>query len=109
MGILCHLFYCYKHPLMNFKKYIIALSILTVFANLSASAQRDTMSLKTIISKTTNYVRHYPYEKVYLHMDKPFYSVGDTIWFKGYVTIGLHQPSDLSKVLYIDVLTSRDP
>jgi hypothetical protein len=28
-----------------------------------------------------------PQEKVYLHMDKPYYAVGDTIWFKAYVTI----------------------
>ena len=27
-----------------------------------------------------------PYqEKVYLHTDKPFYLVGDTIWLKGYL------------------------
>lgn len=24
-------------------------------------------------------------EKVYVHMDKPFYLVGDTIWMKGYL------------------------
>ena len=29
--------------------------------------------------------RHFPQEKVYLHMDNRSYCVGDTIWFKAYV------------------------
>ena len=46
----------------------------------------------------------YPIEKVYLHFDKPYYAVGDTIWFKAYLTIDRHQPSPLSKIIYVDVL-----
>jgi hypothetical protein len=93
---------------MNFKKYLLALSVLITFFHLSASAQRDTMSLNTIIAKTNKFTHEHPFEKVYLHMDKPYYSVGDTIWFKAYVTVGLHQPSVLSKVMYIDVVSERD-
>jgi hypothetical protein len=93
---------------MNFKKYILALSVLITFLHLSASAQRDTMSLKTIITLTNKFGHEHPYEKVYMHLDKPYYSVGDTIWFKAYVTIGIHQPSDLSKILYIDIVSARD-
>jgi len=93
---------------MNFKKYILALSVLLTFFQLSASAQRDTMSLKTVINLTSKFTHEHPYEKVYLHLDKPYYTVGDTIWFKAYVTVGIHQPSDLSKILYIDIVTARD-
>jgi hypothetical protein len=50
-----------------------------------------------------------PQEKVYLHMDKPYYALGDTIWFKGYVTIGSrHQLSALSGALYVDFITEQD-
>jgi hypothetical protein len=50
-----------------------------------------------------------PQEKVYLHMDKPYYAVGDTIWFKGYVTIGSrHQLSKLSGALYVDLINEKD-
>jgi len=50
-----------------------------------------------------------PQEKVYLHMDKPYYALGDTIWFKGYVTVGSrHQLSALSGALYVDLITDRD-
>lgn len=38
-------------------------------------------------------------------MDKPYYTVGDDIWFKGYVTIGTYNNlSGLSKILYVDLI-----
>ncbi|HKG07240.1 MAG TPA: carboxypeptidase-like regulatory domain-containing protein [Pedobacter sp.] len=50
-----------------------------------------------------------PYEKVYLHMDKPYYALGDTIWFKGYLTIGSrHQLSKMSGALYVELIDERD-
>jgi hypothetical protein len=62
--------------------------------------------LVTILQKWTDTI---PQEKVYLHMDKPYYALGDTIWFKGYVTIGSrHQLSALSGALYVDLVTEQD-
>lgn len=58
--------------------------------------------------KTSKVYSAYPIEKVYLHFDKPYYAVGDTIWFKAYLTIDHHQPSLLSKIIYVDVLGPRD-
>jgi hypothetical protein len=50
-----------------------------------------------------------PQEKAYLHTDKPYYALGDTIWFKGYVTTGSnHQLSALSGALYVDLINERD-
>ncbi|RZK77735.1 MAG: hypothetical protein EOO92_12385 [Pedobacter sp.] len=50
-----------------------------------------------------------PQEKVYLHMDKPYYALGDTIWFKGYVTVGSrHHLSALSGSLYIELINEKD-
>ncbi|MCJ8164849.1 hypothetical protein MKJ04_08335 [Pontibacter sp. E15-1] len=44
-------------------------------------------------------------EKLYLHLDRPFYACGETMWFKAYTLDGtLHQPLDLSKVAYVEVL-----
>ncbi|WP_420155704.1 hypothetical protein [Siphonobacter sp.] len=44
-------------------------------------------------------------EKVYLHSDRSFYVVGETLWFKLYVVDGTtHQPADLSKVAYLELL-----
>ena len=41
-------------------------------------------------------------------MIKPYYAVGDTIWFKAYLTGDLHQPSLLSRVVYVDMFSSQD-
>lgn len=46
-----------------------------------------------------------PKEKVYLHLDRPNYVQGDTIWFKAYSWFGYEQiPDTISGVLYIDLL-----
>lgn len=79
-----------------------------LFAHLSGFAQRDSISLNSIVEKAVKTNDEHPVEKVYLHFDKPYYAIGDTIWFKGYLTVDIHQPSGLSKVLNVDVITSRD-
>jgi hypothetical protein len=102
---------------MNLRKIAATLSLLLVTC-LSAFAQTDTISINTIVTKAVKYNGDYPFEKVYLHFDKPYYAVGDTIWFKAYLTNDVtvnddmtknkHLPSSISKVLYVDVLTSKD-
>ena len=47
-----------------------------------------------------------PQEKVYLHMDNTCYFIGDTIWYKGYVTRSDRRTlTDLSRILYVELLT----
>lgn len=87
---------------------ILLLSILFSAPFSKAFAQKDTVSLNAILTKTGKFAEGRPVEKVYLHFDKPYYAVGDTIWLKAYVTIGLHEPSPLSKIVYVDVFTGTD-
>jgi len=50
-----------------------------------------------------------PQEKVYLHIDRPNYLQGDTIWFKAYSWLGNDQiPDTLSGVLYVDLLSQKN-
>ncbi len=50
-----------------------------------------------------------PQEKVYLHLDRPNYMQGDTIWFKAYSWFGFEQlPDTVSKVLYVDFFNPKD-
>jgi hypothetical protein len=61
------------------------------------------------VSRLQRWTDTIPQEKVYLHMDKPYYALGDTIWFKGYVTIGSrHQLSALSGAVYVDLINEQD-
>ena len=84
------------------------ITILLLNITAFAFAQRDTVGLKTLIDKTAKFVAAYPIEKVYLHMDKPFYAAGDTVWFKAYVTIDKHQPTVLSSIVYVDISNDQD-
>ncbi len=87
----------------------ITLTLLAIFiCYLPASAQNDVSVLNRIMAKTAKQYNDYPAEKVYLHFDKPYYAVGDTIWFKAYLTIDRHVPSPLSKIVYVDILGPRD-
>ena len=50
-----------------------------------------------------------PVESVHLHFDKPYYSSGDTIYFKAYVTMNEeHRPTPLSEVLHVDLIDPGD-
>ena len=44
-------------------------------------------------------------ERVFLHFDNSAYYLGETMWFKAYVSFGEdNRPSTLSKVLYVELV-----
>ncbi len=44
-------------------------------------------------------------EKIYVHVDRPLYVVGETVWFKVYCVAGdTHRPLDVSKIAYFELL-----
>jgi len=48
--------------------------------------------------------KEFPTEKVYLHLDKRTYTLGDDVWFSAYLLAGSSQiPSPLSSTLYVDI------
>jgi hypothetical protein len=52
-----------------------------------------------------NYRENVLQEKMYVHTDKNFYLAGELLWFKLYnVDASLHQPLDISKVAYVEIL-----
>lgn len=93
---------------MKYLKYVSVLFMALSVLHFSATAQQDTTTLKNIIEKTSKIPQLYPVEKVYLHFDKPYYSIADTIWFKAYLTADQSEPSQLSKIVYVDVINSKD-
>ncbi len=93
---------------MKLTRILFALLILTLLSNWKVFAQQDSTILKTIINQTKRLSDEQPIEKVYLHFDKPYYAVADTIWFKAYVTTEQNQPSPLSKIVYVEVWNAQD-
>ncbi|MGY4383788.1 hypothetical protein ACVWYN_000807 [Pedobacter sp. UYP24] len=93
---------------MRFLKFIFVVLALSTAINFCVQAQQDSIALENIVAKSKRLSDEHPTEKVYLHFDKPYYSVGDTIWFKAYLTMEQNMPSLLSKVIYVDVINTRD-
>jgi hypothetical protein len=79
--------------------------ILTTFAR----AQSDSLILKRNISALQNYSKKQVIEKIHMHLDRPYYGLGDTIWFKAYTVSGsYHQLSTLSGVMYAELINAND-
>ncbi|HTI61011.1 MAG TPA: hypothetical protein VL525_18450, partial [Mucilaginibacter sp.] len=77
-----------------------------LFSCFSAAAQIDSAFLSRATATLT---RQPAQEKIYLHLDKPNYAFGDTIWYKAYTVIGQkHQLSALSGVLYVELISPKD-
>lgn len=69
----------------------------------------DDTDVKTIAGRMEVFRKKYPQEKVHLHLDKPYYSIGDTIYFKAYaVNAEKNLPSAISNVLYVDVINETN-
>lgn len=81
---------------------------LLLFCGLYANAQTTNADFVTIVNSLDSLKKTLPVEKVHLHLDKPFYSVGDTIWIKAYVVDQDNHFSDLSRVVHLDLINSAD-
>jgi hypothetical protein len=89
-------------------KFIILL-VFVFSAVIFTAFQIDDDPLTTLLKKLEIYNEKNPQEKVHLHLDKPYYAIGDDIWFKAYVidTRDAH-PSTLSNILYVELINERD-
>lgn len=48
-------------------------------------------------------------EKIHLHLDKPYYAAGDSIWFKGYlVSATTHFPNMPDNFIYVELINQQD-
>jgi len=87
---------------------MLALSFLAVLIGFAAF-KIDDDPFNLILKKFEDYTNKYRQEKVYLHLDKPYYAIGDDIWFKAYVLNTKTQlPTDISKVLYVELINEKD-
>ncbi|WP_225871005.1 carboxypeptidase regulatory-like domain-containing protein [Pedobacter frigiditerrae] len=93
--------------LMKSTRILFAIVIFSAFLSQSAFAQ-DSVVLNNILTKTKRLAEEQPVEKVYLHFDKPYYAVADTMWFKAYVTTEQNLPSPWSKIVYVEVWNAQD-
>jgi hypothetical protein len=81
--------------------------VLSVVLN---AADKIEQSFSDIIThRFTNQFVYAPNEKVYLQTDKPYYSAGEDLWFKGYlVNATTNEPTALSQYLYVELIDKSD-
>ena len=62
------------------KRSLLTFLFVTVLGFL-AFVPKDDDPLDKLVAALQKWTETNPQEKVYLHMDKPYYALGDTIWF----------------------------
>ncbi|MFB5946840.1 TonB-dependent receptor plug domain-containing protein [Albibacterium profundi] len=66
-------------------------------------------TVEQILNPLERWAERYPQEKVHLHLDRPYYTSGDTIWLKAYVMVGgRHKLSAVSGAVYVDLISDTD-
>lgn len=99
---------------MKINRFISGIIRLRIIAPLLAAAvlfgfMQDDGPLKNILQKLEKFRTDYPQEKIHLHMDKPYYAIGDTIWFKAYlVNAERNQLSNFSGIVYAELINDKD-
>ncbi|MBE7174952.1 MAG: TonB-dependent receptor plug domain-containing protein [Mucilaginibacter polytrichastri] len=89
-------------------KFSIWMSSALLLPFLALTHQNDDL-INRISTSLNTWQEKSPQEKIYLHTDKPYYAIGDTAWFKGYLVTGSrHQLSAVSGVMYVDLINDAD-
>jgi hypothetical protein len=92
---------------MKTKTFKLGLVLLCLLSSSVTWAQNA--SLTSLIQKLDEITGKNAQEKVYLHLDKPYYAVGDNIWFKAYtINAKTGLPSTISGLLYVELINEKD-
>lgn len=81
--------------------------ILIFFTSLLLSFIQEN-PLERLTAGFARYLEELPQEKIYIHLDRPYYTGGETIWYKVYLTAGpYHEPSQLSQTIYVELINQN--
>ncbi|MFA4867231.1 MAG: TonB-dependent receptor plug domain-containing protein [Pedobacter sp.] len=92
---------------MKLKLVIPALLMLGICFSFSSKLAQDPFS--ALVKRYQEYAKTNAQEKVHLHLDKPYYAIGDDIWFKAYViNAQTYEPTNISKALYVELINEQN-
>lgn len=106
--IVCIFAFQNSHVFESMRRFIT--TILLVCGVLFVHGQTDTavVRIQRYLTNLHAFNKAYPQEKVYLHLDNRSYYIGDTIWFKAYVTnASTLKFTDVSRILYVELLNDK--
>ena len=91
----------------HFKNFL-SLTLLFPATFILFSFTTDPTVLETILKKLKDYHTERPQEKLYVHLDKPFYAAGENVWFKAYLMeASLHSLDSQSRVVYVELIDNN--
>src|SRR6478609_7731009 len=83
----------------------ISLKVLAIITAGFLSFSSFENPLERLVAGFKKYRDELPQEKVYLHFDRSYYTAGETIWLKAYLTEGAsHKASELSRTVYVELI-----
>ena len=83
-------------------------TLILVLATLFFAFTFEDDFITKIVAQFDKYNAELPQEKAYLHLDKPYYTVGETIWFKAYLTEAASlMPDTVSIPLYVELIDNQ--
>lgn len=89
-------------------KAIICTFFLSLFVSFTSFGQDDPW-ITSVRQRFQLHAKRAVQEKIYLHLDRPFYLVGESIWFKAYNVEGTNNSLlGMSKVGYVEVLDKEN-
>jgi len=92
---------------MKYKLFFPLLTLLVLVFALGYKSDDDPFA--ALLKKLETYLEKYPQEKVHIHLDKPYYAIGDDIWLKAYVmNAQTSAPSGISSAIYVELLNEKD-
>lgn len=84
---------------------LILLACTTLTTYVSGEVPPAKVVFEQYMNQAQTFANNYPQEKAHLHFDNTSYYVGDTIWFKAYVTLAEQQVfSAISRPLYVELV-----
>lgn len=90
-------------------RYRLALLLLMTWLAPGASAYCQTTDFSQLTRQFASYQQQALPEKLFLHLDRPLYLSGETMWFKAYTVEGTqNRPLALSSVAYVEVLDAQN-
>ena len=91
---------------MKNKLFILILIVCNLLtAYVSGEVPPAKVVFQQYMNQAQTFANNFPREKAYLHFDNTSYYVGDTIWFKAYVTLAEQQTfSQISRPLYVELV-----
>ena len=93
--------------MIKYCRIFIFFSVLCIIS--SGWNHQDYNTIEDVIDKLAHHTTKFPQEKVYLHIDKEYTTLGEDIWFKAYlVDANDHSSSKLSTLVFVELILSKD-